>query len=124
MRPLCYIAGPYRAPEALFNDRDREAKVRDNVQKAAQASLLVAQRGWAPVCPHTMSGPIDALDANCALSDQDWLDITLALCVKCDAILLLPGWAKSEEARGEHRAMVELGRRTFFELNEVPEVAA
>ena len=121
MRPLCYIAGPYRAPEA-HSDLEREARVADNVEKAAQASLLVAQRGWAPVCPHTMSQPIDALDANCALSDQDWLDITLALCVKCDAILLLPGWVKSEGARAEHRAMVELGRRTFYELNEVAEV--
>jgi hypothetical protein len=86
--PLIYIAGPFRGPTPL--------DVRRNVEAARDLGLRVAQAGGSPVIPHTMTADFDK-----QLDDQFWLDGTMELLRRCDAIVLTNNWAWSTGARAE-----------------------
>lgn len=86
--PLIYIAGPFRGPTPL--------DVRRNVERARDAGLLVAQLGAYPIIPHTMTAEFDK-----QLDDQFWLDGTMEMLRRCDALLLIPYWDQSTGARAE-----------------------
>lgn len=87
--PLIYIAGPLRS--------DTPISVRRNVEAARDLGLRVAEAGAYPVIPHTMTADFDKL-----LTYQFWLDGTLQLLARCDAIILTHTWEKSTGARAEH----------------------
>lgn len=82
---LIYIAAPYRA--------DNSWLVELNIRKAEELGFEVAKLGAMPVVPHTMNRFFDG-----TLTDRFWLDGALALMHKCDAVLLGPGWRRSEGA--------------------------
>jgi hypothetical protein len=83
--PLIYIAGPFRGATPL--------DVRRNVERARDYGLIVAQAGGYPMIPHTMTSEFDK-----QLVDQFWLDGTLEMLLRCDAIALIPGWQDSRGA--------------------------
>lgn len=87
--PLIYIAGPFRGLTPL--------DVRRNVEAARDLGLRVAEAGAFPVIPHTMTADFDQL-----LTDQFWLDGTLALLARCAGIVLTHTWERSTGARTEH----------------------
>lgn len=85
---LVYIAGPFRASTAW--------EIEQNIRRAEDAGLDVAILGAVPVIPHSMyrfyHGQCDG---------KFWLEATLELLRKCDAVLLLPGWHFSSGSIGE-----------------------
>lgn len=91
--PLIYIAGPFRGPTPLA--------VRRNVEAARDLGLRVAQAGGYPVIPHTMTSEFDK-----QLTDQFWLDGTLELLKRCDAIVLAENFGDSVGARTEYAEAV------------------
>jgi hypothetical protein len=85
---LVYIAGPFRGPTTW--------DIAQNVRAAEALGLDVALAGYMPVIPH----------ANTALfhgqcNDQFWLDGTLLLLSRCDALITLPTWERSSGAKAE-----------------------
>jgi hypothetical protein len=86
--PLIYIAGPFRGPSPII--------VRRHVEAARDLGLRVAEAGGYPVIPHTMTADFDKL-----LTDQFWLDGTLEMLKRCDAMVLTYDWEKSSGARAE-----------------------
>lgn len=88
MIPLIYIAGPFRGPTPL--------DVRKNVEAARDLGLLVAAAGGYPMIPHTMTAEFDK-----QLTDQFWLDGTMEMLKRCDAMVLTENWEKSSGARTE-----------------------
>lgn len=86
--PLIYIAGPFRGPTPLA--------VRRNIEAARDLGLRVAEHGAYPMIPHTMTAEFDKL-----LTDQFWLDGTMEMLKRCDAIVCTPNWQKSSGARTE-----------------------
>ncbi len=83
-----YIAGPYRAPSPWLLEQ--------NVRRAEEMALQVAEAGACPVCPHTMTR---FLHGTC---DMDfWLRATMEMLRRCDGIILLPKWRLSEGSVGE-----------------------
>jgi hypothetical protein len=88
MIPLVYIAGPFRGPTPLA--------VRRNVEAARDLGLLVAAAGGYPVIPHTMTAEFDK-----QLTDQFWLDGTMELLKRCDAIVCSENWEWSKGAQAE-----------------------
>src|SRR5690606_1456587 len=89
--PVVYICGPYR-------NSAREG-VQMNITAALQVAKLASLKGWAALCPHANSAHLDAITPE--LDDQFWLDSTMELMRRCDAVVLCPGWQRSEGVRGE-----------------------
>ena len=100
---IIYIAGPFRGATPWDVER--------NVRIAEEASLEVARAGHVPLCPHTMYRHFDK-----SLPDAFWLDATLALLTRCDAILMVGAWRDSKGAVAELRAARARGLREY-ELN-------
>ena len=100
--PLIYIAGPFRGPTPL--------DVRRNVEHARDLGIQVALCGGYPVIPHTMTADFDK-----QLTDQFWLDGTLALLWRCDAIFLSPRWEQSAGATTEHDQAIVRDMPRFYE---------
>lgn len=107
-----YIAGPFRGKDAYAVYR--------NVQAAEHAmyeliQLALMQRTpVALLCPHSMTFHFDR-----TFNDAYWLEATLEHLHRCDAILMLPGWEKSQGAVGEQAAAVKDGKPVFYSIPEV-----
>lgn len=99
--PLIYIAGPFRGATPYL--------VRRNVEAARDAGLYVARNGGYPVIPHTMTADFDKL-----LTDQFWLDGTMEMLRRCDAIFLMSTWEQSSGARAERDEAIRLQKPQFY----------
>lgn len=87
--PVVFVAGKFRAPTAW--------EMTENAREALRWSLKVAECGAIPLCPHANMGHFHGL-----LTEQFWIDASLALLAKSDAAVFIPNWVDSEGATGEH----------------------
>lgn len=112
MSKMCtvYICGPYR-------NSTREG-VQMNITSALQVAKLASLKGWAALCPHANSGHLDAIAPE--LDDQFWLDATMELMRRCDAVVLCPGWQRSEGSKGEIAEAESLGIPIYWSENDLP----
>lgn len=108
--PVAYIAGPYRGA-------NREA-VELNIQAARAVGLLAARRGWAPIIPHANTGHLDG--AYPSLGDDFWLDATMTLLRRSDALVLCPGWGGSVGTLDEIEEAKRLGIEIFTTVDQLP----
>ena len=83
---ICYIAGPYCAPT--------ERGVIENIRAAEGVAIELARAGIGFVCPHLNS-------ALCVAPNGFWLEMTMQLLARCDAVVFLPTWERSAGARAE-----------------------
>ena len=88
---LIYVAGPYRGPT-------KEA-VELNIQAAKHVGLLVARLGHSPIIPHMNTALMDFIDPT--LGDQFWLDATMAIMRRCNAVVLVAGARESIGTQAE-----------------------
>jgi len=101
---IVYIAGPFRGKTAW--------QIAENVRNAERIGLEVAKQGAMPLIPHANTAHFHG-----TLEDQFWLDGTLELLRRCDAIMLCPGWEKSVGSQEERAEMYRLKRPVFqFQL--------
>lgn len=103
---LLYLAGPYSAPTP--------EGVAANVAAAVAEAKKIAARfpGIFPVVPHTFSG-----GGGWGQSYRWWIDGTLEVMRRCDAVLMLPGWARSKGAQEELREAERLGKPVLLDWN-------
>ena len=85
---VVYIAGPFRA--------DTPFEIAENVRRAERWGLAVAQAGYMPLIPH----------ANTALfhgqcTEKFWIEGTMELLRRCDAVVVTPGFEGSSGTKGE-----------------------
>ncbi len=99
--PLVYIAGPFRGQTPY--------EVHANVCAAEALGLAVARLGGYPIIPHTMTQHFDKL-----LTDQFWLEGTMELLRRCDALVARPNWRQSTGATAEVEYMLQAPRPVFF----------
>jgi nucleoside 2-deoxyribosyltransferase len=85
---VIYIAGPFRAIHAWA--------VAQNVSRAEIVAYEVFANGHAALCPHTNTRHFDG-----SLPDQIFIDGTLELMRRCDAVIVLPNYTRSQGTRGE-----------------------
>lgn len=101
---VVYVAGPFRGQTPW--------DVECNIRKAEEVAFEVARLGAMPLCPHTMTR---YFDRQC--TDEFWLEGTLELLRRCDAILLLEGWEASVGSRGELQEAQRLNLPIFFKVD-------
>ena len=87
---VIYVAGPFRGKTPW--------DVEKNIRRAEELALRVANAGAMPLCPHTMTR---YFDRQC--TDAFWLEGTLELLRRCDAVIFTDAWAKSAGAIGENQ---------------------
>ena len=107
---LMYIAGPYRASTTQG--------VRDNVTSARAVGSAVALKGWMPVVPHANTygfERVPGLD-----NDEFFLEGTLELMRRCDAVVLAPGWTASSGSMREIQEAFNLGIPIYADATYVP----
>lgn len=101
--PLVYVAGPYRAPLPY----QRGA----NINAAWLLGCKVAELGGMPVIPHKNTEHMDGLQ-----SDDFWLEGTLELMRRCDAVIVTSDWERSTGAVGEEWEAQRLSIPVFYGL--------
>ena len=105
---VVYIAGPFRGATPW--------DVEQNVRRAEALALEVARMGAMPLCPHANTRHFDG-----QLTAEFWLEGTLELLRRCDAVLLVPGWETSSGTKAEVAEAERLGSPVFehlWQLNE------
>ena len=85
---LVYVAGPYRAAT--------EFEVTQNIRRAESLALKVWLAGAACICPHLNTAHFGG-----AAPDEVWLTGELEIVRRCDAVVLVEGWERSEGVRRE-----------------------
>ena len=108
---LVYVAGPYRGPT-------REA-VAQNVAAARHVGRLCVQAGWFPVMPTVNSAHFDH-DFPDLADEQYWLDGTMEMMRRCDAVVLIDGWQHSSGALAEVREAYKLGLPVYENTSQFP----
>lgn len=103
---VVYVAGPFRGKT--------EWEIHSNVHIAECASLQIAYLGAMPLCPHKNTEHFHGL-----LTDQFWLDGTLELLRRADAVLVLSGWEHSHGTLGEIKEAGRLGIPVFRKFNDL-----
>lgn len=100
---LVYVAGPYRAATAWG--------IECNIQQARDRGAEVVRAGAYPVIPHSNTSHFDGL-----APDAFWLDGTLELMRRCDAVLMCGNWERSSGARAEVAEATRLKLPVFYTL--------
>ena len=88
---LAYTAGPYRA-KTLHG-------VMENIRAAELTAIDLWRIGFAVICPHKNTALLDG-----TLGEDDshiWIEGDLVMLERCDCIVMIPGWERSEGARAE-----------------------
>ena len=98
---VIYIAGPCRGENAWV--------VEQNIRRAEQVGFEVAQLGAMPLIPHTNTRFFDG-----TLTGEFWLEGTMELLRRCDAVVFCNGWDFSNGSLAE-RAEAEQLRLSCFE---------
>lgn len=98
---VIYVAGPYRAPNAW--------EVEQNIRRAEMVAAQVWGMGHAALCPqanarHMIEG--------CASQDVA-LPGMLEMMLRCDAVILVPGWGTSSGTRAEVVEAIRRGLPVF-----------
>jgi len=106
---IIYIAGRYRADKELMVDR--------HVAVAEYFGILVMEKGHFPLIPHTNTGRFERM---VDYPDRIYLEGTMDLLRRCDGILMIPGWRKSEGAVAELEKAKRDGHCIFMSIDDVP----
>ena len=104
---LIYIAGPFSGKTAWA--------VACNVHRAEYLAAQVIERncGWFPIVPHSLGARFDGHGTY-----EYWLEGTLDLLRKCDAVLMVSGWERSKGATGEKLEAERLGLPVYLSFDD------
>jgi indole-3-glycerol phosphate synthase len=98
---LVYIAGKFRGKDSW--------EMECNIRAAEALALEVWRLGAACICPHTNTRFFQG-----AAPDDVWLKGDLEILKRCDAVLLVDNWMKSEGAQAEVRFADKHGIPVFL----------
>lgn len=101
---VVYIAGPFRGKTAW--------DVAQNVRRAEVRALEVWALGAAALCPHANTANFDK-----TLTDQIYLDGTMEMLKRCDALITVPGYEISEGSRAEIQKAYDLRIPVYHDIN-------
>jgi hypothetical protein len=100
---VVYIAGPWRGKTAW--------SIEQQIRHAEELAFRVAALGAMPLCPHTNTRFFHG-----ELTEAFWLDGTIELMSRCDAVMLTDNWHLSEGTRAEVARAHQLNLPVFDSL--------
>lgn len=100
---LVYVAGPFNADTKQGRD--------DNCKKASGVGAQVVNLGGFPVVPHN-----NTKDYYGMRGEDFFLDGCIELVLRCDAVIMVPGWKDSLGAQLEAQKAAEAGMPVFKTL--------
>lgn len=104
---VVYIAGPYRA-QTIWG-------INLNIQAAKEIALQVWKLGFVAMCPHANSAFFDG-----ELDDSLFLDGGVELLRRCDYMVLVGDWEKSEGTKKE----IEIAKENNIPIVTLSELAS
>lgn len=110
MIPVVYVAGPYRGPN--------RAAIELNIQAARHVGKLCCVKGWSPIIPHANTGHLDETLPD--LHDEFWLESTMELMRRADAVVLVSGWENSSGTLAEIQEAKVRGIPVFRSMFDLP----
>lgn len=102
---LVYVAGPYRGPNSWV--------IEQNIHRARQVGAQLSELGVMPVSPHANTAHFDGV-----APDSFWLEGTLELLRRCDAVVMVVGWEASSGSRGEFQEARRLGIPVYLSVDD------
>lgn len=103
---LIYLAGPYTAPHPYL--------VQLNVDEARWWAMEICKLGGYGLAPHGVTAHFEGLQ-----NYYFYLNATLSLMRRCDAVFMLPNWEQSNGARLEHDDALRLNIPVLYQLSDV-----
>lgn len=107
---VVYVAGPYRGKTPW--------QVELNIFAARLNGAMAAKAGLMPLIPQANTAHFDGVQ-----DDKFWLDGTLELMRRCDAVLVVPNDGSSKGTNGEIEEARRLGIPVFYSVQELAEWA-
>lgn len=101
MIQVIYVAGPYRAQSTW--------QIECNIHEATKIGHQIAALGAIPLIPHRNTGHFDGLQ-----TEEFWLEATLELMRRCDAVFAMPTWQRSQGASNEVETAQKINIPVFF----------
>ncbi len=106
---VVYVSGPYRA--ATHDGIDR------NIMAARDIHIEMIRLGYSSICPHLNTYQFERIAPD--IPDQVYLDMDFEILRHCHAIVMIPGWDRSQGAKAELALAHELGLSVWY-WPEVP----
>lgn len=100
---LVYVSGPYRGTD--------DAEVEQNIRSARLVAMELWKLGHAVICPHANTS---RFELECDLIPATYIVGDLAMIARCDALVMIQGWERSEGAVTEKAHAERLGIPIYF----------
>jgi hypothetical protein len=113
---LIYIAGKYTA--------DSHEAIQKNIDQAESLAVKCWAKGWAVICPHTNTAHLDIHEDLTHIDYDTWIEGTLEMLKRCDAIIMCENWRTSKGAMGEFEYAKKNNIPIFFEYEGVPDASS
>jgi nucleoside 2-deoxyribosyltransferase len=108
---VVYVAGPFRG--------ENHWEIAQNIRRAELVGMRLAKAGFMPLIPHANTANFHG-----TLDDQFWLEGTMELMSRCDAVYFDVGWELSEGCKAEMAYAKELGIPVFTDYSKLFRAAA
>ena len=109
---LIYLAGPYTGPTW--------SAIENHIKEAEKVAIQLWNAGWAVICPHLNTAHFEKYESIAGINHRTWIEGDLEILRRCDAIIMMQGWATSQGANVEYETALEKKIPIFFEAEGIP----
>ena len=106
MKKILYVAGPYRA--------ETERGVVENIRAAEAVAIEVWKAGHIALCPHLNTRLFGGI-----LPDMVWLEGAIDLMLRCDGVVLVPGWENSQGTIAEIEIAQSMDMPVWYKVEDI-----
>lgn len=101
-KKIAYVAGPYRSKLGKLG-------ILINIIRARKVAKELWKQGYAVICPHSNSAFMSCKE----IAEFHFLHGCLNILERCDVVVFLPGWEKSEGSKEEMQLAYNLRKEIF-----------